>query len=594
MTNPLLDKMRANASIHISTEGNKAVISKEETDVIINIEQATTPEGAIVDSAGTVEDTLAGAADAQAIVDSQTPNIAQGANDIAGLEAARVVISRHKTENGGIDMQSAPILATTLNNCLRGINLNTESINMPATEAFGGTQSAFEATRSLEGNVREALVARRIVNLESVQLQAEDRSNAGDSYVEAAEAILERTAGLERVVGNMSGSPASGEIEVGELAKTIGSKNGSIAVATSNLASFVKNALGTNATLYNSLGCALAEVEQTEPSADLPPATPAIDAASGGDVTITGTDGADNVSVTVDGEPGSDTPAEVTADNTPAVEPAAADPEPAKAEPEKDPEAKPSTEDGTVDKDLIVDDNSKQTQVAKPADQDIATSDTPAEAADGTQIATELPGSVSTENDDVSVSDLVENLQTDEDLPGDAVIEAEDELAISDDGEVDLGAVAQTLNATDIDVSAGNYEGGGTLPALDQASALLILKSVREIAESVVNYKPIADQRPPILEGVHTQLEEVASGTMAVESADAIGTATDFSVALYRTVSDAECKIGEHALNACRDLLTYVSLSCKAYTDVPTVEADTPVADPEPGTDAPAPDSVVE
>lgn len=581
----ILAKMRANASINVSTENNKAVISKEETDVIINIDQAHTPEGAIVDSAGTVEDTLAIAADAQAVVDSQTPNIAQGANDIAGLESVRVLLGRHRTENGGIDMQAAPILATTINNCLRGIGLDAAAINMPAVESFGGSQSAFDSTRATETTVRSTLNSRRLVNLESMQLQAEDRGTANESYVEAAEAVLERASGLERVVANMSGEPSTSEVEVGDLAKTIGSKNGSVPVAAANLAAFVTNSLGSNALAYNNLGCAMAEVEPTEGAADLPPATPAIDAASGGDVTITGVEGADNVTVTVDGEP-----AEVGADNTPAVEPAAAEPEPTK-DPEEG-ETKPSTEDGTVDKDLLVDDNGKQTTVAKPEDSDNSTSDTPAEAGEGTQIATELPGSVSTENDDPSVSDIVENLQTDADLPGDAVIEAEDEIAINDDEDSDLAGVAQALNTADIDVSGGNYEGGGTLPALDQAGAMLILKSVREIATAVVNYAPIAAARDQILDGTHAQLEEVASGELSVEAADAIGTATDVSTALYRTVSDAECAIGDHALNACRDLLTYVSLSCKAYTDVPAVEESAPVVDPaptDPVNTAPAP-----
>lgn len=579
----ILAKMRANASINVSTENNKAVISKEETDVIINIDQAHTPDGAIVDSAGTVEDTLAAAADAQAVVDSQTPNIAQGANDIAGLESVRVLLGRHRKENGGVDMQAAPVLATTVNNCLRGIGLDALAINMPATEAFGGSQSAFDATRTSEEKIRSTLNARRLVNLESMQLQAEDRGTANESYVEAAEAIIERAAGLERVVANMSGEPSTGEIEVGDLAKTIGSKNGSVPVAAANLAAFVSNSLGANALAYNNLGCAMAEVTPTEGSADLPPATPAIDAASGGDVTITGTDGADNVTVTVDGEPGADTnpaPAEVGADNTPATEPAAVEPEPTK-DPEEG-ETKPSTEDGTVDKDLLVDDNGKQTTVAKPEDQDNSTSDSVKEAGEGTQIATELPGSPSTESDDPSVSDIVENLQTDADLPGDAVIQAEDDVIISDDEDADLGEVAQALNTAEVNVDGGNYAGGGTLPALDQAGAMLILKSVREIATSVVNYAPIAAARDQILDGTHQQLEEVASGELSVEAADAIGTATDVSTALYRTVSDAECAIGDHALNACRDLLTYVSLSCKAYTDVPAVEEKAPVVDPAP------------
>lgn len=581
-TQNLLEQMRNNASIHVSTEGNKSVVSKEETDVIINIDQARTDTGAAVDTAGTVEDTLADAADAQAIVDSQTPNIAQGANDIAGLESARVMLGRHKTENGGIDMQSAPIIATTLNNCLRGIGMNTENINMPSTEAFGGSQSAFDATRDLEGNVRQALNARRIVNLESVQLQAADRATANDSYLEAAESILERASGLERVAANINGEPANGEIEVGELAKTIGSKNGSVAVAASNLAAYVKNVIGTGAAQYNALGCALAEVEPAPAPA---PVEGEVEATDTGNVTITGADGADNVSVTVDGADagdtetaapaaGAETPAEVDDTNVATDKPA--------ADGDKG-EEKVSTEDNTVDKDLIVTDTNKESTIAKPEDADIGTSDTAAEAGDGTQIATDLPHHPSTESDDVSVSDIVENFETDEDLPGDAVVEAENEALIDADGDdVNLAEVAKTLNSTEIDVSAGNYTGSGTLPALDQASAMLIIKSVREIGEAVIAYPAIAGQREQILEGTHSQLEEVGTGELPAETADEIGNAADFGVALYRTVSDAETKVISHALSCARDLLTYVSLSCKAYTEAPVAveEPATPAAEP--------------
>ena len=38
-------------------------------------------------------------------------------------------------------------------------------------------------------------------------------------------------------------------------------------------------------------------------------------------------------------------------------------------------------------------------------------------------------------SDDVSVSDIVENFNTDEDLPGDAVIQSEDEVNLNDDGD---------------------------------------------------------------------------------------------------------------------------------------------------------------
>lgn len=592
-TQNLLSQMRANASIHVSTEGNKSVVSKEETDVIINIDQARTDDGSAVDTSGTVEDTFAVAADAQAVVDSQTPAIAQGANDIAGLESARVLLGRHKTEKGGIDMQSAPILATTLNNCLRGIGLQTEHLNMPSTEAFGGSQSAFDATRDLEANVRTALTARRIVNLESIQLQAEDRDTANGSFVEAAEALLERAAGLERVAANISGEPGTAEIEVGELAKSVGSTNGSVAVAASNLAAYVKNVLVVGANQYNSLGCAIAEVEAPAPVAEVPP----VEAAdAGGNVNITGTDGADNVSVTVDGAEagdtatapaaGTDTPAEVT-DAGVATDTPAADPD-AKTD-------KVSTEDNTVDKDLIVTDTNKESTVAKPEDADLSTSDTAAEAGEGTQIATDLPHHPSTESDDVSVSDIVDNFDTDEDLPGDAVVEAENEALIDSDGsdDVDLSEVAKTLNSTEIDVSADNYAGGSTLPALDQASAMLIVKSVREIGEAIIAYQPIAAARGSILEGTHSQLDEVSSGELPTETADDIGKATDFGVALYRTVSDTESKVVEHALNSARSLLTYVSLSCKAYTEVPAVEGAEAAptgavpTEPEAGAEAP-------
>lgn len=587
-TQNLLTQMRANASIHVSTEGNKSVVSKEETDVIINIDQARTDDGAAVDTSGTVEDTLANAADAQAVVDSQTPAIAQGANDIAGLESARVMLGRHKTEKGGIDMQSAPIIATTLNNCLRGIGLKTENLNMPSTEAFGGSQSAFDATRDLETNVRGALTARRIVNLESVQLQAEDRETANGSFTEAAEAILERAAGLERVAANINGEPGSAEIDVGDIAKSIGSKNGSVAVAASNLAAYVKNVLVTGATQYNTLGNALAEVTPEPAPAAVPAPVDEGEVATGGEVNISGTDGADNVSVTVDGAAagdtettapaaGADTPAEVDDTNAATDKPA--------ADTEKGTD-KVSTEDNTVDKDLIVTDTNKESTIAKPEDADISTSDTAAEAGEGTQIATDLPHHPSTESDDVSVSDIVENFNTDEDLPGDAVIQSEDEVNLNDDGDdVDLSEVAKTLNSTEIDVSADNYEGGSTLPALDQASAMLVVKSVREIAEAVIAYQPIASARGAILDGTHAQLDEVDGGELPVETADQIGSATDFGVALYRTVSDTETKVVEHALNSARALLTYVSLSCKAYTETPSVE-DAATADVAAATDA--------
>lgn len=592
-TQNLLAQMRANASIHVSTEGNKAVVSKEETDVIINIDQARTDDGAAIDTSGTVEDTLVAAADAQAVVDSQTPNIDQGANDIAGLEAARVMLARHKTENGGIDMQSAPVIQTTLNNCLRGIGMSAESINMPSSEAFGGSQSAFDATRDLETNIRGALTARRLVNLESIQLQAADRESANGSFVEAAEALLERASGLERVAANISGEPGSAEIDAGDLAKSIGSKNGSVAVAASNLAAYVKNVLVVGATQYNALGSALAEVEDVTAPTDAI-ADVAVDAATsaapGGDVSITGADGAANVSVTVDGAAAGDTetaapakgteaPAEVDDTNAATDKPAG----------EKDKgQDKVSTEDNTVDKDLIVNDAGKETKIDKPADADMGTSDTAAEAGDGTQIATDLPSHPSTESDDVGVSDIIENFSTDEDLPGDAVVEAEDEGLIDADGDdVDLAEVSKTLNATDVSVSGDNYAGGSTLPTLDQASAMLIVKSVREIGESIIAYQGIANSRPSILDGAHSQLEEVDAGELPNEAADSIGNATDVSAALYRTVSDGEAAVIEHSLNSARSLLTYVSLSCKAYTETPSVEEAPPAAESAPGEAAP-------
>lgn len=577
MSKNLIERMRNNASIHVSTESGSPVVSKEETDVIINIDQARTDEGAAVDTSGTVEDTLVAAADAQALVDSQTPNIAQAANDIAGLESARVLLARHKTEKGGIDMQSAPVVETLIGNCLRGIQLAPADIGMPSVESFGGSNSAFDSTRDLEGSVREALTARRIVNLESVQVQAADRANANGTFVEAAEALLERAAGLERVVANITGEPANSEVEAGELAKTVGSKNGSVAVAASNLAGYVKNVLVTGATQYNNLGCALAEVTPAaeEPAEVVAPVeevdVDAAAAAGAGDVTITGTDGADNVSVTVDGAAAGDTPAEVDDQNVATDTPAADD--------DKG-EEKVSTEDNSVDKDLIVDDLGAEKKVEKPEDEDIGTSDTAAEAGEGTQIATDLPHHPSTESDDPSVSDIVENFSTDEDLPGDAVVEAEDEVLVSADGDdVDLAEVAKGLNATEVSISGGNYE-GATLPTLDQASALLVIKSVREVAESVIAYQGIAGSRDSILDGTHAQLDEVAGGALPNEAADQIGAACDFGVALYRTVSDTEAKVIEHALNTGRDLLTYVSLSCKAYTEAPVAAEPTPAVEP--------------
>lgn len=577
----ILDLVRKNSSLVVDQQAHEP--SVEESDVVINIDQAKDENGAPVDTAGLAEGALIEATDAKNSVDALTPAIDDAVNDTAALESNAALLKRYRENHGGIDQQAAAIVRTNIDNAVRRIGYNATTFNVPAVEAFGGTAASFESTQTTETTARKLAAARRIVAVENAIVQNDAIETMNDSLVEAAQGLAARAASLEPVVANITGTAPDANVEDSSLAAKIGSKNGSPATAAANLATYTTNVLVTASQQYNALGSAVAEVEETVGDAvpDAADPTASVDAEADLDATVEPTE------VTADATPADSTPA-VVDDVTASASEANAEP----AEPETKEE--PSTEN--VDQDTLVNESGKETTVAKPDDFDPVTGDTPKEAAEGTEVATDLPEkpkgalAASMENEDVDVADIADNISTDADLPGDATVDfpSKDEAESWVGEEGDLGAAAAEINAVDVEVVGGQHE-GTSLPVLSQSDALLILRSVKDICQAVVQNEEITNRRSGILEGMHTQAQDVVAETTTEDASAALGGAVDFNLAILRTVAAAEREVAAHALNACRDLLTYVGLSCKAYTDAPApaLENDTTPSmtdEPAPGT----------
>lgn len=562
MSNSILDLVRKNSNLVIDQQSKRP--SMEESDVVINIDQLRDADGAPVVTDEIVENTMLDAEAARNVVDGMEPAISDAVNDAAALEANAALLKRARTEKGGIDQQAAAIVTTNIDNAVRRIGLAASAFAFPSVESFGGTATSYTSTERAETLARDLSAARRVVAVEQAIVQAEAIGNMNEDYVEVAEGLAARAGNLETVVANITGDAPDQQVELSGLSSQIGSKNGSVGTAAANLSNYITNALVNGAKQYNALGEAVAEVEAT--TADVP-----------------------EVEATVP-------PVEAEADLTGTEEPVDVVEATVKAEAEVEPETANDADDvavsvavENVDKDTLVNENGVTTTKAKP-DEDVATSDTPAEAAEGSPIATTLPNKPAMENDDPELSDIAEAYSTDADLPGDAEVDfiepADAETMVGDEGDLDSAAAA--INATDVGVTGGQHT-GVSLPVLGQAEALLILKSVRDIAAAVVQHKEIVDARGTTLSGMHEQVTEVAGGTLDVETADAVNDAVDFNLAIYRKVSELERCIVAQALSNCRDLLTYVALSCKAYTAVPTVEESdvAPSIDPEVEQDLP-------
>ena len=515
MSKTILDLVRENTSIQYSKESKTA--SVEENDVVVNIDQLRDSEGTPVDTIDTPESDLVNAQQLAGEVDAQTPAIDTLTADTAALEANRVLLKRAANEKGGVDMQAAGIIRINVDQALGRRGLTASSVNMPSTESFGGTDTSLNSTNTTVEKLTQLVHAHRTITVESAMIQNDANEQAIDAYVEVAEALQARARKLEGVVANIQGAAPEGNVEIDGLASKIGSTNGSVGTAASNLATYVAGVLGTGAKQYNLIGAALAEVEAAvEPIADAETTNPPVETEA------------------VIDEP-SDA-AEATVEN--------------------------------VDSDLLVNEAGSETQVAKPEEKDVATSETPAEAAEGTVVADTLP---STESDDPSVTDVVDNINTDADLPGDATVEFVDSAEVEEQvggDEPDLVEGAATFNAADVEISGGNYT-GTSLPVLGQAEALLITRAVDQICQAVIDYEPIANARGSVLQGIHDQVDETGAGTLDEDAAEGVGQVVDFNIAVGRKVSEAERAVIDHSLKNAKDLLTYVAQSCSAYTEAP-------------------------
>lgn len=528
MSKSILDLVRANTSIQYSKESKTATV--ENNDVVVNIDQLRDADGTPVDTVDLPESDLLKAQDLSNAVDAQTPAIDTLTADTAALEANRVLLKRAANEKGGIDMQAAGIIRINVDKALGRRGLTASSVNMPSTESFGGTDTTLNSTLTSTEKLSQLVHAHRTITVESAMIQNDTNEAAIDAYVEVAEGLQARARKLEGVVANIQGAAPTSNIEIADLVSKIGSTNGSVGTAASNLATYVAGVLGTGARQYNAIGTALAEVEAV--------VEPVVEAVT-----------------------------------TPPVETEAVIDEPT------DTDTAASTEN--VDKDLLVDPAGTEKQVAKPEDADVATSETPAEAAEGTVVASTLP---STESEDPSVTDVVENINTDADLPGDATVEFVDSAEVEEQvggDEPDLVEGAATFNAADVELSTGNFT-GTSLPVLGQAEALLITRAVDQICQSVIDYEAIANTRGNVLQGIHDQVDETGSGVLDEETVEGVGQVIDFNIAVGRKVSEAERAIIDHSLKNAKDLLTYVAQSCSAYTEVPV----TPVAEPVEGAQA--------
>lgn len=562
MSKSILDLVRQNTSIQYSKE-SKTAVAVENNDVVVNIDQLRDAEGSLVDTANSPESDLLKAQDLGNAVDAQTPAIDTITADTAALEANRVLLKRAANTKGGIDMQAAGIIRINIDKALGRRGLTASSVNVPSTESFGGTDTTLNSTNVTVEKLTQLVHAHRTIAVESAMIQNDANEQAIDAYVEVAEGLQARARKLEGVVANIQGAAPEGNVEIEGLASKIGSTNGSVGTAATNLATYVTGVLGTGAKQYNAIGNALAEVEAAvDPVVDTTaePTTPAVETEAVID------DVADA--------------AEVGADNTPAVDPAADDTAVDAAVDTK----QASTEN--VDKDLLVNEDGTEKQVAKPEDEDVATSETPAEAAEGTVVADTLP---STESDDPSVTDVVDNINTDADLPGDATVEFVDSAAVEETvggDEPDLVAGAAQFNAADVEISGGNYA-GTSLPILGQAEALLITRAVDQICQAVIDYEPIANARGGVLQGIHDQVDETGSGELDEDAVEGVGQVIDFNISVGRKVSEAERAVIDHALRNAKDLLAYVAQSCKSYTDAPAAPVVEAPADATDATNAP-------
>ncbi len=557
MTNSILELIRKNSNLKVDQQSQKP--SMEESDVVVNITQATDDAGTPVDTADLVEGKMVDAELSKAAVDNQEPAIANAVNDVSAMESNRALLKRH-LKTGGIDQQAAAIVMINIDNASRRINLNAAELGVPSVESFGGTAGSMQSTKAAYETTSAIAAARRVVAVEAAMVQAEAIGEHTEDLSEIADDLAARAAKLEGVVANITGDTPASNVEMDGLASRIGSTNGSVGAAASNLANYTENVLVRSATMYNNLGTAIADVEsQTDP--------------------VVGTEGEATPAAT-------EVEADLTADSATADTAAEA--------PIEGTEGAVAVEN--VDKDTLVNEDGKEKTVAKPEKSDPAADETPAESAEGTQVATQVPekptASLENEDPDVEdpdVSDIADNIETKEEgpLPGDATVEFADKEEAGewiDEENPDLGAAADKINATDVSLTANQYQ-GTSLPVLGQAEALLILKSVSQICSAVNAHQSIVASRGNILEGMRSQAVDVTEAGPDSEEADVTADGVDFNLAIYRKVSEAERTVATHALNSARDLITYVGLSCKAYDAAPV---STESADAAPAAEAPA------
>lgn len=241
----ILDLVRKNSSLQVDQQAHTAEPSVEESDVVINIDQAKDENGAPVDTAGLAEGALVEANEAKTAVDALTPAIDDAVNDTAALESNAALLKRYRESSGGIDQQAAAIVRTNIDNAVRRIGFNATTFNVPAVESFGGTAASFESTQTTENTARKLAAARRIVAVENAIVQNDAIESMNDTLVEAAQGLAARAASLEPVVANITGAAPEANVEDSALASRIGSKNGSPATAAANLATYVSNVLVT-------------------------------------------------------------------------------------------------------------------------------------------------------------------------------------------------------------------------------------------------------------------------------------------------------------------------------------------------------------